>query len=98
MFCDAYRGDGEMAGFVRLLGRVGGSLIWLALLCMGLLYVAVGALGVSEITRNYGDQAVFILHEVSALDVAHDERHSEIDRKRELLTKVESSLDAAVGE
>lgn len=87
-----------MTGFVRLLGRVGGSLIWLALLCMGLLYIAVGALGVSEITRNYGDQAIFILHEVSALDVAHDERHSEIERKRELLTKVENSLDAAVGE
>ncbi len=81
---------------VKIAGRLAGSMLWLCLLYGGLLYVAVGVLGVSELTSRIGGQSAGLVHMV---EVARDIRDNERDRlhREELqLQRLGEAYDAAV--
>ncbi|MBC7950303.1 MAG: hypothetical protein H7Z12_00595 [Rhodospirillaceae bacterium] len=67
----------------------GGSLVWLLTLYIGLTYLAVGTISVSQINSRFGDQASYIFH---LADIADQQR---IVRQGQLRT-VEASADEAM--
>ncbi|MBC7907075.1 MAG: hypothetical protein H7Y60_10060 [Rhodospirillaceae bacterium] len=67
----------------------GGSLVWLLILYIGLTYLAVGTISVSQINSRFGDQASYIFH---LADIADQQRKI---RQGQLRT-VETSLDEAM--
>jgi hypothetical protein len=78
--------------FVQLTG----SMVWLFLLYGALLYVAVGALGVSELTRRIGEEAATVIHMV---EVGRDIRSGEevaLRRDEITLTEKEALLQKAI--
>lgn len=68
--------DGERNDALRAktFVQLAGSMAWLSLLYGALLYVAVGALGVSELTRRLGTETAGIIH---MIEVATDIRAGE---------------------
>jgi hypothetical protein len=80
----------------KSIGLLAGSMIWLALLYGALLYVAVGALGVSEMMRRLGTDASNIVHMV---EVVNDIREGEMTRVRQeekSRREKEAQLDKAI--
>lgn len=78
--------------------QLAGSMAWLCLLYGALLYVAVGALGVSELTRRMGSSAGAIIH---MIEVAQDIRTSEaetLQRDRLTLAQKERQLAEAIND
>jgi len=80
-----------MRALVRFLGSVG----WLAALYLALLYLAVGALGVSEIYARFGDRAATIFHTVSVADGVHAHAEEDLRRHYARETEIEQALDDA---
>ena len=73
------------------------TFLWMALMYVGTLYIAVGSLGVSEITRQFGDQAAYIFHKVAILNSVHQQERGEYREKRILIQINTTSQDAANG-
>lgn len=83
---------------VKGAGRVAGSMVWLCLLYGGLLYVAVGVLGVSELATRIGGESARIVHMVEvAEDIREDERNHLQAEERQLVV-MEQSYAMAVKE
>jgi len=81
---------------VKIAGRTAGSMIWLILLYGGLLYVAVGSLGVSDLTSRLGGRAANIVHIVSvAKDIREGER-ARLQLAETQLRQMDASLETAV--
>lgn len=81
----------------KRIGHVAGSMAWLCLLYGALLYVTVGALGVSELTRRIGSDSANIIH---MIEVARDIRTAEsanLHRDEARLEAREALLEQAVG-
>lgn len=78
--------------------QLAGSMSWLALLYGALLYVAVGALGVSELTRRIGDESANVIH---MIEVGRDIRSGEdeaLEREESLLAEKLSLLQGAISD
>lgn len=67
----------------------GASLVWLLLLYVGLTYLAVGTISVSQINTRFGDQASYIFH---LADIADQQRNV----RQGQLRAVEASADEAM--
>ena len=81
---------------VKGAGRLAGSMAWLCLLYGGLLYVAVGVLGVSELATRIGGESARIVHMVEvAEDIRSDEReHLQADKRK--LAEMDANYAVAV--
>ena len=79
-------------------GRFLVTLVWMALMYVGTLYIAVGSLGVSEITRQFGDQAAYIFHKVAVLNSVHQQERWEYAETRQQIQNNMTRQDAADGE
>ncbi len=88
--------DGTVMG--RGIGRLASSMAWLGLLYGGLLYVAVGTLGVSEINANLGEQAVEVFRSVRVMDQAMGETRRDRRHSRVRLAAIDVALDKATGD
>lgn len=66
-----------------------GPLAWLLVLYVGLTYLAVGTISVSQINSRFGDQASYIFH---LADIADQQRKTKLEQLR----AVETSADEAM--
>lgn len=80
----------------RTVAHFTSSMAWLAFLYLGLLYVAVGALGVSEVVSRFGEQAVYVFHTVTVVDELRQQQKQDVKSKLERLRSIDKELEAAV--
>lgn len=78
---------GEKDGSGLIIARTG-ILIWLLFLYVGLTYLAVGTISVSQINSRFGDQAAIIFH---IADLADRQRHVRNDQMLEAETVFEQT-------
>lgn len=83
--------------FESLPARVG-ALAWLLLLYMGLTYLAVGTISVSQINSRFGDQAGYIFHMADIADQQRKVRDAQMKMADEDAHQTEQRRDAALVE
>ena len=71
---------------------------WLGALYFGLLYLAVGVLGVSEVVTRFGDQSAMIFHVVGVVDDSRQQNQAALDRATAMLAANAEQLETAVVE
>ncbi|BAE51507.1 hypothetical protein [Paramagnetospirillum magneticum] len=81
----------------KRIGHVAGSMAWLCLLYGALLYVTVGALGVSELTRRIGSDSANIIHMIEVARDIRTEESANLHRDEAQLRVREELLDHAIG-
>ncbi|MDA8230881.1 MAG: hypothetical protein M0006_06040 [Magnetospirillum sp.] len=77
--------------------RTLGSALWLVALYAGQLYVAVGALGVSEITNGLGSQAVYIFRAVDEGYAVRRSEQAQAAKDEEELSRLGKDIEGASG-
>lgn len=101
-------GEGERNDVLRAktFMQLAGSMAWLSLLYGALLYVAVGALGVSELSRRLGSETAGIIHMIEvatdirtaeAIALAHEEERLHA-RDEALLRAIAEFRDFGIGQ
>ena len=78
--------------------QLAGSMTWLSLLYGALLYVAVGALGVSEMARRIGENSPNIIHMIEVAADIRTAEHDAIVREEKRLEEKEGDLKKAISE
>ncbi|MBI3445294.1 MAG: hypothetical protein HY055_08010 [Magnetospirillum sp.] len=73
-------------------------MIWLSLLYGGLLYIAVGALGVSELTKRLGAKAAAVVHIVTVAKDIREEAHHSLTRDEQQIQALNAQLATAIHE
>ena len=81
---------------VKLAGRLAGSMVWLCLLYGGLLYVAVGVLGVSELATRIGGESARLVHMVEVAENIRDDEREHVRREERRLQRQSDAYDVAV--
>lgn len=69
---------------------------WLGILYVILLYVSVGALGVSEVSARYGNRAAEIFHIVSVFDMQREQDQDDLEHLEARRSSNAQGLSAAV--
>lgn len=85
-------------GSVRVLGARAGALLWLLLLYVGLTYLAVGTISVSQVNTRFGDQAGYIFHIADIADQQRRARSSQVRDADDLAYRSQLHRDAALVE
>lgn len=75
-----------------------GALAWLLLLYVGLTYLAVGTISVSQINSRFGDQAGYIFHVADIADQQRKVRGAQLKQADEEVHWTEQRRDAAMVE
>lgn len=74
------------------------ALLWLLMLYLGLTYLAVGTISVSQINSRFGDQAGFIFHMADIADQQRHQRGIQMKAADEEVNQTQQRRDAALVE
>ncbi|MGE5514437.1 MAG: hypothetical protein ACM31D_01305 [Bacteroidota bacterium] len=85
-------------GSLRGLGARVGALLWLLALYVGLTYLAVGTISVSQINTRFGDQAGYIFHIAGIADQQRRVRSTQVEDADQLAYRSRLQRDAALVE